>query len=117
MIHDLNTKQDYARLVEASHDKPALLLKHSTRCPISASRWREFQEFAERESRADFYRVLVIEDKVLSQYIAQDTSVTHDSPQALLFYQGRVIWNVSHWSITSASMSEALGKAQGLKQA
>ncbi|MBN1582802.1 MAG: bacillithiol system redox-active protein YtxJ [Anaerolineae bacterium] len=113
MIHDVDTKQDYNRLVQASHDKPVLLLKHSTRCPISASRWREFQEFAKSDSRADFYRVLVIENKALSQHIAQATTVSHASPQVLLFHKGQVTWHRSHWSITPESMSDALGEARG----
>ena len=113
MIYDLNTSQDYDRLLQASHERPVLLLKHSTHCPISASGWREFQKFAEQEPRADFYRVLVVENRPLSQHIARDTGIAHESPQAFLFYQGRVVWNSSHWSITVSNMSRALKETFG----
>lgn len=113
MIKDLGTKQDYNQLVQASHDKPIFLLKHSTRCPISASRWQAFQEFADKEMRADFYRVLVVENRALSQHVAQDTGIRHESPQAFLLHEGQVTWDDSHWSITPESMSVALGDVIG----
>jgi bacillithiol system protein YtxJ len=111
MIKDLRTVQDYQQLIQDSHSRPVLLLKHSTRCPISASRWRAFQEFAEDETRADFYRVLVVENRSLAQHITQDTGIRHESPQAFLFDKGQAIWNSSHWSITPESMSTALENA------
>lgn len=114
MIHDLDTQQDYDRLLQASYGRPVLLLKHSTRCPISAAAWREFQAFAQAgDPGADLVRVLVIENKSLSQHIAQDTGVKHDSPQLLVFYQARVVSNSSHWSITADSISRALKEVRG----
>jgi bacillithiol system protein YtxJ len=34
--------------------------------------------------------------------------VRHESPQALLIKDGRSVWNASHWSVTSDSLSDAL---------
>ncbi|MBN1580731.1 MAG: bacillithiol system redox-active protein YtxJ [Anaerolineae bacterium] len=111
MIQDLETVQDYEQMLSRSRDRPAFLLKHSTRCPISASRWQEFQTFAGREIRADFYRVLVVENRPLSMHIVDDTGVQHQSPQAFLFSRGQVVWNGSHRSITPDSMLKVLETA------
>ena len=90
------------------------MFKHSTRCPISASRWRVLQEYAKRESRADFWRVLVIEDRPVSMYVADETGVRHQSPQAILFYRGKPVWDESHYRITEEDMEVALERALGV---
>jgi bacillithiol system protein YtxJ len=44
----------------------------------------------------------------LSNAIAERFGVRHETPQALLIKDGRVVWHASHWSITSDSLTEAL---------
>ena len=108
MISECKKKSDFEQLVADSHQKPVFLFKHSTRCPISASRWQVIQDLAKKESRASFHRVLVIEDRSVSLYIAQETGVRHQSPQAILLHQGKPTWDASHYSITVESMVAAL---------
>lgn len=108
MVHDCRTIEDIDRLLKASQEKPVFLFKHSTRCPISASRWRVLQEYAEHESRADFWKVLVVEDRQVSMHVADQTGVRHQSPQAILFFQGSPVWNESHYRITTDDMKAAL---------
>jgi bacillithiol system protein YtxJ len=56
------------------------------------------------------WKVLVIEDRQLSAKIASETGVRHQSPQALLFHRGEVVWHDSHWSIDENALEEALDK-------
>lgn len=114
MVQDCQTVKDFASLVRASQNKPVFVFKHSTRCPISASRWRVVQEYADRESRADFGRVLVVENRPLSMRIADETGVRHQSPQAILFYRGEPVWDESHYRITEEEMKAALERALNL---
>ena len=111
MIKDCHTTEDFGQLLADSQDKPVFLLKHSTRCSISASRWRVFQSYADREARAAFCRLLVIEDRPLSMHVAQETGIRHQSPQAILFYRGEPVWDASHYSITEEDMTAALERA------
>jgi bacillithiol system protein YtxJ len=113
MVEDCRTAKDFDALVASSHDRPAFLFKHSTRCPISASRWRVLQEYAERESRAGFWRLLVVEDRLVSMHVADQAGVRHQSPQAILFYRGEPVWDESHYRITAEDMKEALDRALG----
>jgi len=64
MIKDCKTAQDWEQLLAESHEKPTFLLKHSTRCGISAAAWRAFQECS-GTGECGFWRVLVIEDDPL----------------------------------------------------
>jgi bacillithiol system protein YtxJ len=108
MIKDCQTNEDFEQLLADSQDRPVFLLKHSTRCSISAGRWRMYQGYADREARAAFCRVLVIEDRPLSMHVAQETGIRHQSPQAILFHRGEPVWDASHYSITEEDMTAAL---------
>ena len=114
MIRDCKTVEDWHALLAGSQERPAFLFKHSTRCPISSSRWQVFQDYVGRVKNADFWKVLVVEDRGLSLQIAAESGVRHQSPQAILFYRGKAVWDTSHYSITDAAMSSALAQTAPL---
>jgi bacillithiol system protein YtxJ len=114
MIQDCQTKEHLHQIVQASHQEPVFLLKHSTRCPISGAAWRSFQEYARAHPDQALWKVLVVEHRDTSLDVAQETGVVHQSPQILLFHRGQVMWHTSHWSITEEAMDTALSQiAQG----
>src|SRR5437870_3620291 len=108
MIVDLLQDQDLEQLLDKSKTDPVLIFKHSTQCPISAQAYEEFVDFAEGLRDLTCAAVLVIENRELSNAIAARFGVRHQSPQALLIKDGRVLWHASHWSITSDSLRDAL---------
>ena len=111
MVQECRTVADFTSLLVSSEERPVFLFKHSTSCPISASRWRVLQAFADSEPRADFWAVLVIQDRPVSLYIADETGIRHQSPQAILFYRGKPVWNESHYRITEDELRAALERA------
>ena len=86
-----------------------LLFKHSTTCPISAKAHQEFQSYVE-ENDASAAIVHVIEDRPVSNQIAEDFGIKHESPQIFLIKDGEVKWNTSHWKITKDAIKEAFGE-------
>src|SRR5919201_24855 len=108
MIVDLLQDRDLEQLLDKSKTDPVLIFKHSTQCPISAQAYEEFIDFAKGARDLTCGTVLVIENRILSNVIADRFGVRHQSPQALLIKDGRVVWHASHWSITSESLRDAL---------
>ncbi len=108
MIIDLRQDHDLEQLLDRSRTDPVLIFKHSTQCPISTQAYEEFTDFAEGVPHLICGAVLVIENRKLSNKIAERFGVRHESPQALLIKDGRVLWHASHWSISSDSLSEAV---------
>lgn len=108
MIVELRQDGDLEQLLSRSRTGPVLIFKHSTQCPISSQAYDEFVEFTQGIDNLVCGAVLVIENRRLSDAIAQRFGVRHESPQALLIKDERVIWHASHWSITSGSLNEAL---------
>lgn len=92
---------------------PLLLFKHSTTCGISAAVNAEFERWLPRvpADKLRVARVRVIEERPISQQIAADTGVLHQSPQALLIQGKKVLWSASHYAITEQSLQAAVAKA------
>lgn len=99
----ITTKDEFDNIVN-NNDK-FLLFKNSTTCPISRQAFNEYQKFTADQS-GPFYFLNVQESRDLSQWIASNYSVRHESPQALLFKDNAVVWNDSHFSITYDALNK-----------
>jgi bacillithiol system protein YtxJ len=108
MVIELHQDRDLEQILEQSKTNPVFIFKHSTQCPISAHIYEEFMAFAGSAHELPCGVVLVIENRSLSDAIAEHLDVRHQSPQAILVKDGRAAWHASHWSITADSLSEAL---------
>jgi len=108
MIIDLRQDHDLEQLLDRSRTDPVLIFKHSTQCAISTQAYEEFSDFAEGVPQLIYGAVLVIENRKLSNVIAKRFDVRHESPQALLIKDRRVLCHASHLLISFASLSEAV---------
>ncbi|WP_299089209.1 bacillithiol system redox-active protein YtxJ [uncultured Metabacillus sp.] len=85
-----------------------LFVKNSLTCPISQAAFEEYQEFAETHQDFPSYHLHVQDSRQLSNYIAETFGIKHESPQALLFKGRNVVWNASHWKITSEALEKEI---------
>ncbi|MBB5396490.1 bacillithiol system redox-active protein YtxJ [Mucilaginibacter sp. AK015] len=84
----------------------SLIFKHSTRCSISMMAKRRFEmDWQNLPADMPLYFLDLIKYRELSNKIAQDFSVYHESPQMLLIKDGECILDQSHGSI---SVDEAM---------
>mgnify|MGYP001492338567 CR=1 FL=1 len=108
-LKELFEIDDLEEVWEASKQKPTLLFKQSTTCPVSANAFEEFQQFL-KENSEDLaaYFVKVRESRPVSNKIAEDLGVVHQSPQIILIKDNEAIWDTSHMNITVDTIKEAL---------
>ena len=90
-----------------------LLFKHSTRCPISADAFEEYQRWSAEHPDAATGWIDVIQDRALASAVVERTGIRHESPQAILLARGKPRWNASHGAITEASLSGADAQPKG----
>lgn len=108
-IRELMNVEDWANCLEDSYEKPQLLIKHSTACPISTEALKEFQIYSQQAKRSlQFALVKVIETRPVSNEIAAETHVKHESPQVLLIRDQEVLWHTSHWNITVEKLHQEI---------
>lgn len=99
MPDSLTNDSDFESLLALSREKPVLLYKHSTTCPVSAMAKQELQVFLDERPDIPSYEVKVIESRSLSQAIASHFNIKHESPQIFIIFQAVVKWHASHGEI------------------
>ncbi|PAW92175.1 thioredoxin family protein [Mucilaginibacter sp. MD40] len=102
------TKLETADQLENIKNKKgySLIFKHSTRCSISMMAKRRFEmDWDSLPADMPLYFLDLIKHRDISNQIAQDFSVYHESPQMLLIKDGECVLDQSHSSI---SVNEAV---------
>lgn len=113
-IEKLTTTEAADRLIAASSAQPVLFFKHSLTCSISAGAYHRFERYLAAQPASAAVKVALIEvqnARPVSNHVAATSGVRHESPQALLFCAGQVVWHASHGDITEAALTAAVAKA------
>jgi bacillithiol system protein YtxJ len=106
----LETVNDFDRLLERSHEAPAVLFLHDQWCPISANAYREMTAL-EQGAIEKTVLIDVTRAKDLTRAIEERTGVRHESPQVLVLRDGKAAWNASHFAITARAVSGAVAES------
>ncbi len=86
----------------------SIIFKHSTRCSVSMMAKRRFEsELSENKPAMPLYFLDLLKYREISNQIAQDFQVHHQSPQLLLIKDGECILDQSHSDI---SLDEVLSE-------
>lgn len=89
-------------LINASHENPVLIFKHSTRCSISSmalNRLERSWNLEEAQPLTPYYLDLIAHRDV-SSAIAAQLGVEHQSPQVVVISDGKAIYDNSHMGIS-----------------
>ncbi|RBW71444.1 bacillithiol system redox-active protein YtxJ [Bacillus taeanensis] len=103
-ITKITAVEDFQRI--KGENKIFFLLKNSTTCPISSQAYEEYQNFSEDYGDVACYYLNVQEARPLSNTISEHYEIKHESPQAFLIKEDRVLWHHSHWNITYSSLKD-----------
>lgn len=109
-LRTLTTPEDVDELIERSRQAPVWIFKHSLICPTSAAAWSQYQSFVAARPSDDGVTYTLIEiqhTRPASHAVAERTGIRHESPQALLLKDGKVVWHASHWKIRKEALEGA----------
>jgi bacillithiol system protein YtxJ len=107
-IKKIETMED---LENVFNDERALVLKNSSRCPISSGVRMKYEEYASKcDKNINFYIIDVISGRNISEEFSKKTGIKHESPQAIILDKGIPVWNKSHYEINTLSLDEACSK-------
>lgn|SRR5690625_2500326 len=111
-LKELFELEDLQEVWEASTKGPVLLFKQSTTCPISADAFAQFNSFLNTNGEnVDAFFVKVRETRPVSDQIAEDLGIRHQSPQIFVVKNKEAVWDASHTKITVESIQDALQNA------
>ena len=95
---NLHNEYQLAEIKELSRTKVQVIFKHSTRCSLSSMAKSRLERALQPEA-IDFYFLDLIRYRSLSDKIAEDFAVDHESPQILLINNSECIYEESHSAI------------------
>lgn len=108
----LHTVADLDAAIASSHERPVLLFKHSLTCGISAQADDQVRQFLDATGAGVLCGLVVVQrSRPVSAAIVERLGVRHESPQALLLRDGRVVWHASHWRVNASALQEAVRAA------
>ena len=106
----LHNIQQLSEIEERSFGLPQVIFKHSTRCSISLM----VKSRLEREDAPDgidFYYLDLLNHRDVSNAIAENYQVHHESPQILLIKNKECLYAESQTAITMSDLLEQIEKA------
>lgn len=105
-IRDPRTLEEIKHL---SAEHTVLIFKHSTRCSISMMALDRLERAWKDSDTAKIkpYFLDLLSYRHLSNQIAQDFGVEHQSPQVIVIRQGKVLYHQSHYGIQYADILQA----------
>ena len=87
-------------LLKRSHAEDVIIFKHSTRCFISKTVLKNVeQQVKTLQPKGSFYFLDLLKFRKLSNRIADELSIDHQSPQLILIRNGVAVFDASHQSI------------------
>lgn len=93
------------QIKQHSFQTPQVIFKHSTRCSISSMVLNRLER-SEAPKHIQFYYLDLLAYRSISDQIATDFSVYHESPQILLIKNGECIYDESHHGISMDELAE-----------
>ncbi|MBX7259210.1 MAG: bacillithiol system redox-active protein YtxJ [Candidatus Hydrogenedentes bacterium] len=114
-MNPLVTFEDLDTCMAESDTVPVFVFKHSTACPISSGAYRSVAEYESKSHEGDprVWMVKVIEDRPVSNQIAELLGVQHKSPQLILVHHREAVWSASHHGIYEKRIREVVTENRG----
>jgi len=104
----LTDRAQLDEIIALSHESPILIFKHSTRCGISRMVLKQFESEFALSNKVTAYFLDLLEHRDISNAIAEEFRVVHQSPQLLLIKDGTAIYNASHDRIDAQSLESKI---------
>lgn len=109
MIHwlPLESEEQLQEALQLSSESPILIFKHSTRCFISKMALRNFeQSFVQKDTKC--YLLDLLTYRSISNQIALELEVAHQSPQLFIVSDRKVLHTSTHENIDGTLTTEIL---------
>ncbi|WP_405414374.1 bacillithiol system redox-active protein YtxJ [Maribacter sp. Asnod1-A12] len=103
----LNSVDQLNSIKEASKARPQVIFKHSTSCGISRMVLNMFKSsYGLEDGQMDLYFLDLLANRDVSNAVASEFGVMHQSPQLLIVKNGVVVIHDSHGAISDIKLEQ-----------
>lgn len=105
----LTSPEQIESVIEESNSHPVLIFKHSTSCSISAASLDRIERKWDESEMKDWkpYYLDLLANRSTSHAVANELGIEHQSPQAIVLFQGKPVYEASHFSISYDAIKSA----------
>jgi bacillithiol system protein YtxJ len=103
----LTKVSQWQELLQQSHKHPVIIFKHSNACPTSAKAFERMRG-AESSLPQPIHIVVVQEARTVSDAIAEDVGVTHESPQLIVISDMQAVIDLDHEAVEAEPLAPYL---------
>ncbi|WP_288445952.1 bacillithiol system redox-active protein YtxJ [uncultured Chryseobacterium sp.] len=97
----IESEEDLAQAIEDSFQNKIAIFKHSTSCFISRTVLKNFEKEVENsDQEVRVYYLDLLAHRPVSNKIAADFEIRHESPQLIVIENGKPVNNASHQDIS-----------------
>ena len=101
----LTREEQLSEIRKISNTKPQIIFKHSTRCSVSTMALNRLER-TYNALDADFYFLDLLTYRNISNKIAEEFNVYHESPQVLVIINENCVYDESHSGINMDEIEE-----------
>ena len=107
---ELKALDQLEEIKSESAERPILIFKHSSRCNISRTTLDRLERHWNDKEMAKVkpYFLDLISNRVISNQLAEEFNVEHESPQIIVVENGKSILNLSHFEIDYLEIKAAI---------
>jgi bacillithiol system protein YtxJ len=96
----ITTPEDITTIIYLSEIKTQIIFKDSVTCGISAYAKERLEKGSDLlTKKADFNYLDLLAHRSISNFIAEELEVVHQSPQIIVLKERKVVFQVTHHSI------------------
>lgn len=106
---NIESETHFFEILEKSVNRPQLIFKHSTTCGVSGHAEMKLIDGTEQlNAHADFNYLDLLQYRSISNLIASELRVTHQSPQIIVVINKQPVYTVTHNAIDVKKILNAI---------
>ena len=106
--NDLTDLGQLNEIITLSNERPVAIFKHSTRCSVSRMALKQFENEFDLSDKVTAYFLDLIAHRDISNAIASQFGVIHQSPQLILIKEGKAVYDASHSDIDAEGLKKKI---------
>lgn len=107
-LYNLETPEDVTGFLQ---ENPTSIIFKAGTCHKTMQGFGFLQEQLETRDDLPVGLIRVVQARPASNFVAEQTGITHQSPQVILYKDGEVVFDVDNWEITPEALQDGLAKA------
>lgn len=102
---NITSKTDLSKIIDESVIKPQIIFKHSTSCGVSSYAYEKLWSAADLfAQKSDFNYLDLLAYRSVSNFIADELKVLHQSPQVIVLKDKKVVYTATHSGIDASKI-------------